>query len=50
MESELLSAASSTLDTAILDLNLDASFIEKMVATPSPLPLSFLHAKLVGAT
>ena len=28
MESELLSAASSTLDTAILDLNLDASFIQ----------------------
>ena len=28
MESELLSALSSTLDTAILDLNLDASFIQ----------------------
>ena len=28
MESELLSALSSTLDTAILDLNLDASFVQ----------------------
>lgn len=28
MESELLSALSSTLDTTIVDLNLDASFVQ----------------------